>query len=83
MYECVICSCTYIRIYVHIITNISIHIHTQKNYKLINLVGIGELFHTSPNVPHYPGNKAKGKMAVGHIFTIEPMINIGICVYRV
>jgi methionyl aminopeptidase len=39
--------------------------------------GIGELFHTSPNVPHYPNNKAKGKMAVGHIFTVEPMINIG------
>jgi methionyl aminopeptidase len=39
--------------------------------------GIGTLFHTSPNVPHYPGNKQKGKMEVGHIFTIEPMINLG------
>lgn len=39
--------------------------------------GIGELFHTSPNIPHYPKNKAKGAMAVGHVFTIEPMINLG------
>ena len=39
--------------------------------------GIGELFHTMPNVPHYYPNKAKGSMKVGHIFTIEPMINLG------
>jgi methionyl aminopeptidase len=39
--------------------------------------GIGRLFHTSPNVPHYARNKAKGSMEVGHIFTIEPMINLG------
>jgi methionyl aminopeptidase len=39
--------------------------------------GIGKLFHTSPNVPHYAKNKAKGVMQVGHIFTIEPMINMG------
>ena len=28
-------------------------------------------------MPHYPGNKSKGRMEVGHVFTIEPMINIG------
>lgn len=39
--------------------------------------GIGELFHTLPTVPHYPKNKAKGVMKPGHIFTIEPMINLG------
>ena len=39
--------------------------------------GIGELFHTGPTVPHYANNKAKGSMAVGHVFTIEPMINLG------
>ena len=39
--------------------------------------GIGQLFHTAPNVPHYPGSKAKGSMQVGHVFTIEPMINLG------
>lgn len=39
--------------------------------------GIGNLFHTAPNVPHYGKNKAKGTMAEGHVFTIEPMINLG------
>ena len=39
--------------------------------------GIGELFHTAPNVPHYAKNKAVGVMEPGHIFTIEPMINVG------
>ncbi len=39
--------------------------------------GIGQLFHTAPNVPHYPKNKAKGTMQPGHVFTIEPMINLG------
>lgn len=39
--------------------------------------GIGKLFHCNPNVPHYKGNKANGFMKVGHIFTIEPMINAG------
>jgi len=39
--------------------------------------GIGSLFHTAPNVPHYAKNKAKGTMKAGHVFTIEPMINLG------
>lgn len=26
--------------------------------------GIGQLFHTAPNIPHYPNNKAKGTMKV-------------------
>jgi methionyl aminopeptidase len=39
--------------------------------------GIGTLFHTIPNVPHYAKNKAKGTMKAGHVFTIEPMINLG------
>jgi len=39
--------------------------------------GIGELFHTSPSVPHYANNKAVGVMKPGNIFTIEPMINAG------
>jgi len=39
--------------------------------------GVGDLFHTMPNIPHYGKNKAKGLMAVGHVFTIEPMINLG------
>ena len=40
--------------------------------------GIGSLFHTIPNVPHYAKNKAKGTMKAGHVFTIEPMINLGV-----
>ncbi|KAF1328376.1 Methionine aminopeptidase, type i, partial [Globisporangium splendens] len=39
--------------------------------------GIGSLFHCAPNVPHYAKNKAVGIMKPGHIFTIEPMINVG------
>ena len=39
--------------------------------------GIGSLFHTAPNVPHYHKNKAKGVMREGHVFTVEPMINLG------
>ena len=39
--------------------------------------GIGSLFHTAPNVPHYAKNKAVGIMKPGHVFTIEPMINAG------
>jgi methionyl aminopeptidase len=39
--------------------------------------GIGKLFHCAPNVPHYAKNKAIGVMKPGHIFTIEPMINLG------
>ena len=39
--------------------------------------GIGEYFHCAPNIPHYAGNKAKFVMKAGHIFTIEPMVNMG------
>ena len=39
--------------------------------------GVGRLFHTAPNVPHYARNKAVGTMKAGHVFTIEPMINEG------
>ncbi|GJQ08472.1 hypothetical protein GpartN1_g263.t1 [Galdieria partita] len=39
--------------------------------------GIGRVFHTSPNVLHYRNRERNGIMQVGHIFTIEPMINEG------
>jgi len=39
--------------------------------------GVGQYFHCAPTIPHYAKNKAKGFMKVGHIFTIEPMINQG------
>ena len=35
--------------------------------------GIGSIFHTNPNILHYRNNEP-GKMEVGHVFTIEPMI---------
>ncbi|KAF9309843.1 Methionine aminopeptidase 1 [Podila horticola] len=39
--------------------------------------GIHRHFHCAPNFPHYARNKAIGVMKVGHVFTIEPMINEG------
>jgi methionyl aminopeptidase len=39
--------------------------------------GTGAMFHQAPKIPHYRGNKAVGFMKPGHIFTIEPMINMG------
>jgi len=39
--------------------------------------GVGELFHGPPKVPHYKKNKAVGIMKPGHVFTVEPMINLG------
>ncbi|PIA17404.1 methionine aminopeptidase 1 [Coemansia reversa NRRL 1564] len=39
--------------------------------------GVGRMFHSAPNVPHYAMNKAIGIMKPGHVFTIEPMINQG------
>jgi len=39
--------------------------------------GVGRLFHGPPNVPHYKKNKAVGIMKPGHVFTVEPMVNLG------
>jgi len=39
--------------------------------------GIGKVFHTNPNILHYKNNEP-GKMEVGHVFTIEPMICEGV-----
>jgi methionyl aminopeptidase len=39
--------------------------------------GIGQIFHTDPNVMHF-GNKGEGiELKEGMFFTIEPMINVG------
>ena len=35
--------------------------------------GIGKVFHTSPNILHVR-NSEPGRMQVGNVFTIEPMI---------
>jgi len=40
--------------------------------------GVGALFHTSPNIPHYHKNKAQGVMKVGHVFTIEPVRRVAL-----
>jgi methionyl aminopeptidase len=39
--------------------------------------GIGRIFHTAPQVPHYFAKDARRRMEAGMVFTIEPMINIG------
>eukprot|EP00796_Vickermania_ingenoplastis_P004089 gene4090-2937_t len=39
--------------------------------------GVGRLFHTAPTVCHYANNKSPGIIMPGHVFTIEPMINLG------
>ncbi len=39
--------------------------------------GIGELFHSSLQIPHYFDPKMTTKMEVGMTFTIEPMITVG------
>ena len=39
--------------------------------------GVGRIFHTAPQIPHY-GTRGKGKkFRPGMVFTIEPMINVG------
>ncbi|KAL1990531.1 hypothetical protein VTN49DRAFT_6370 [Thermomyces lanuginosus] len=39
--------------------------------------GVNQLFHTTPDIPHYAKNKAVGVAKPGMCFTIEPMINLG------
>uniref|UniRef100_A0A6T6LL45 Methionine aminopeptidase n=1 Tax=Rhodosorus marinus TaxID=101924 RepID=A0A6T6LL45_9RHOD len=39
--------------------------------------GIGQAFHTTPDVLHFANNVNNGIMREGHVFTIEPMINEG------
>lgn len=52
----------------------------ERGFSVIRSVcghGVGSLFHCNPNIPHYAGNKTPGTMRAGHVFTIEPMINMG------
>ncbi|KAJ8901513.1 hypothetical protein NDN08_007357 [Rhodosorus marinus] len=39
--------------------------------------GIGQAFHTTPDVLHFANTVNNGIMRKGHVFTIEPMINEG------
>ena len=40
--------------------------------------GIGQVFHTAPNIYHYTVNQPLEVMEAGHVFTIEPMICEGL-----
>ena len=40
--------------------------------------GIGQVFHTAPNIYHYTVNQPLDVMEAGHVFTIEPMICEGL-----
>lgn len=40
--------------------------------------GVGKFFHCAPNIPHYAHNRTPGVMKPGMVFTIEPMINVGV-----
>ena len=40
--------------------------------------GIGKLFHSSPSVPHFYDRNERVKIKPGMIFTVEPMINMGV-----
>ena len=39
--------------------------------------GVGRLFHSAPYVEHCKNSKTPGVMRPGHVFTIEPMVNMG------
>jgi methionyl aminopeptidase len=55
------------------------HAH-QHGYGVVRMFvghGIGEQFHTLPNVPHYYAPEAATIMEPGMTFTIEPMITLG------
>ena len=39
--------------------------------------GIGRIFHTDPQVPHYASRGPNPRIREGMTFTIEPMINVG------
>eukprot|EP00585_Thalassiosira_rotula_P012955 CAMPEP_0196131636 /NCGR_PEP_ID=MMETSP0910-20130528/1554_1 /TAXON_ID=49265 /ORGANISM="Thalassiosira rotula, Strain GSO102" /LENGTH=422 /DNA_ID=CAMNT_0041391119 /DNA_START=24 /DNA_END=1290 /DNA_ORIENTATION=- len=40
--------------------------------------GIGQVFHTAPNIYHYTVNQPLDEIKAGHVFTIEPMICEGL-----
>jgi len=81
-YDCWIKACNYVqpgRDYKDIGAIIEDHI-TPKGFSTVRNFcghGIGSTFHTNPNILHYRNNEPNGQMAVGHTFTIEPMICVG------
>ncbi|MEE2835517.1 MAG: type I methionyl aminopeptidase [Myxococcota bacterium] len=59
----------------------AIHDHADRfGYGVVrNFVGhgIGDVFHCEPNVVHYRTASGGPALKPGHVFTIEPMINLG------
>ena len=58
---------------------IEAHAHAQ-GYGVVRMFvghGIGEQFHTMPNVPHYYAPRRRRSCEPGMTFTIEPMITVG------
>ncbi|KAL9191436.1 hypothetical protein ACHAXT_001142 [Thalassiosira profunda] len=54
---------------------------TPKGYSTVRAFcghGIGQVFHTAPNIYHYTVNQSLDTMKAGHVFTIEPMICEGL-----
>ena len=45
--------------------------------------GVGKLFHSSPSVPHFYDPNERGKIKPGMIFTVEPMINMGVWKHKI
>lgn len=78
-YDCWIKACKFVRQgndYKDIGAIIEDHV-TPKGFSTVKTFcghGIGSTFHTNPNILHYRNNEPNGQMAVGHTFTIEPMI---------
>jgi methionyl aminopeptidase len=78
-YDCWITACQYVkpgRDYKDLGALMEDHIVPQGLSSVRNFCGhgIGSVFHTTPNILHYRNNEPNGQMAVGHTFTIEPMI---------
>jgi methionyl aminopeptidase len=78
-YDCWISACNYVkpgRHYKDLGAIIEDHVTPLGFSTVRNFCGhgIGATFHTNPNILHYRNSEPNGQMAVGHTFTIEPMI---------
>lgn len=78
-YDCWILACQFVapgNDYKDIGSIIEDHVTAQGFTTVRNFCGhgIGSTFHTNPNILHYRNNEPNGQMAIGHTFTIEPMI---------
>jgi methionyl aminopeptidase len=54
---------------------------TPKNYGIVRDLmghGIGKKFHEDPQIPHFRQTRLLTKLEPGMVFTIEPMVNLGV-----